>query len=70
MGAYQKSNHIFLDGARPREGGVSKVKLWIKDTPKLHGPVYKFEMRPRIFMDSYINMKEGQRDPETEWTRI
>ena len=56
-----KSQTIYsLTGPWPREGGVSKVELWIKDTPKPRGPVYKFEMRPRIFMDSYINMKEGQ----------
>ncbi len=44
-----------LTGPWTREGGVSKVKLWIKATPKPHGPVYKFEMRPRILMDPYIS---------------
>ena len=42
----------------------------VKETPKPHGPADKFARRPRHLMDPYINLTEGQRDPETSWTPI
>ena len=44
----------------------------LKGTAKPHGPVDKFaggSRRLRNFMDPHINLKDGQRDPETSWAR-